>query len=169
MNYTLPRESRRYFKEPFGSLYPSVEDAMEVIRGRMVIAVGDMVTRNLLFAGITPDVAVIDGITMRSPCRETPLLSSPRTDVANPPGMLTDDLIAALYDAVAAPPALIYVDGEEDLAVIPAVLAAPEGAVVLYGQPCEGVVVLLVDDERKNKAEWLLSLFEKSDVADHDF
>lgn len=83
--------------------------------------------------------------------------------------MLTDDLIAALKGAVAAPPALIYVDGEEDLAVIPAVLAAPDGAVVLYGQPCEGVVALLVDAERKKKAEWLLSLFEKSDEADQDF
>jgi len=142
---------------------------MDVIRGRMIIAVGDMVTRNLLVAGITPDVAVIDGITMRSPCRETPLLYSPRTDVTNPPGMLTGDLIAALHDAVAAPPALIYVDGEEDLAVIPAVLAAPDGAVVLYGQPGEGVVALLVDDERKKKARWLLSLFEKSDEADQDF
>jgi uncharacterized protein (UPF0218 family) len=169
MDYTLPRENRRFFKEPFGPLYSSVEDVMDVIRGRMIIAVGDMVTRNLLIAGITPDVAVIDGITMRSPCRETPLLRSPRTDVTNPPGMLTDDLITALKDAVAAPPALIYVDGEEDLAVIPAVLAAPEGAVVLYGQPCEGVVALLVDDERKKKAEWLLSLFEKSDEADQDF
>jgi len=106
---------------------------------------------------------------MRSPCRETPLISSPRTDVKNPPGMLTGDLIDALHDAMAMPPALIYVDGEEDLAVIPAVLAAPDGAVVLYGQPGEGVVALLVDDERKNKARWLLSLFEKSDEADQDF
>ncbi|MBT8508832.1 hypothetical protein AZH53_10485 [Methanomicrobiaceae archaeon CYW5] len=169
MDYTLPRENRRYFKEPFGPLYSSVEDAMDVIRGRMVIAVGDMVTRNLLIAGITPDVAVIDGITMRSPCRETPLLSSRRIEVANPPGMLTGELIAALDEGVAASPVLVFVDGEEDLAVIPAVLAAPDGAVVLYGQPCEGVVALLVDAERKRKAEWLLSLFEKSDEVDHDF
>jgi len=37
------------------------------------------------------------------------------------------------------------VDGEEDLAVIPCVLMAPEGSLILYGQPGEGVVLVETD------------------------
>jgi uncharacterized protein (UPF0218 family) len=33
---------------------------------------------------------------------------------------------------------VIFVDGEEDLAVIPLVIAAPDGAAILYGQPGKG-------------------------------
>ena len=38
-------------------------------------------------------------------------------------------------------PVTVLVDGEEDLAVIPLVMAATDGAIVLYGQPHQGVVL----------------------------
>jgi hypothetical protein len=60
---------------------------------------------------------------------------------------------------------VILVEGEEDLAVIPLILAAPEGAMVLYGQPGEGVVVCEVTDAAKEKAETLLSCFVEHDEA----
>lgn len=40
---------------------------------------------------------------------------------------------------------MILVDGEEDLAVLPCILTAPSGSLVLYGQPGEGLVVCEVD------------------------
>ena len=43
--------------------------------------------------------------------------------------------------------------------MIPLVIAAPEGIVVLYGQPHEGVVVRTVDRQAKEKAQELLSHF----------
>ena len=74
-------------------------------------------------------------------------------------------LIEALGLALADPPTLIYVEGEEDLAVIPLVMAADEGGVVLYGQPGEGVVVREVDGKAKEKAKEMLALFEQIDDA----
>jgi len=54
---------------------------------------------------------------------------------------------------------LIVVDGEEDLAVLPCVITAPPGTVVLYGQPGEGVVLCEVD-KFKDIAEEFMDKFK---------
>jgi hypothetical protein len=64
-----------------------------------------------------------------------------------------------MNDAVKEPEALIIVDGEEDLAVIPLVIAAPDGIIVIYGQPGEGIVLNEVDEGAKAKAAEMLSYF----------
>ncbi len=79
----------------------------------------------------------------------------------NPPGTITDELVEALTYAVDNPPVTIMVDGEEDLAVIPLVIAAPLASVVLYGQPHEGVVLRMIDDDAKIAAKDLLGQFTK--------
>jgi uncharacterized protein (UPF0218 family) len=157
----LPPVHRDVFRAPFGTLYPHLNDAIPILSGRCVYAVGDVVTCNLVTAGITPDVAIIDGYSMRIRCTRTPILLSRRIRVKNPPGTLTEELLGAIEDAIANPPALIIVEGEEDLAVIPVVLAAPEGAVVLYGQPNEGVVVRIVDEGARKRAREMIALFEE--------
>jgi len=157
--FYLPEEHREQFKEPFGTLFPELEEALPSLEGKTLYAVGDVVTHNLLAAGRPPEIAVIDGYTMRVPCNRTPLFLYRRIRVKNQAGTLTEDLIGALEDAVENPPALITVDGEEDLAVIPLALAAPEGTVILYGQPGEGVVVCTVTPALKEAARYLLSLF----------
>jgi hypothetical protein len=60
------------------------------------------------------------------------------------------------------PPSTIVVDGEEDLAVIPLVLTARDGAVVLYGQPREGIVLRIVDSEARNTAHRFLDHFTRT-------
>jgi uncharacterized protein (UPF0218 family) len=157
----LPEEARGRFKAPFGDLYPELEDALPRLRGHRVYAVGDVVTRNLIARDISPDIAIIDGHTMRIPCSHTPILLAPRMRVRNPPGTLTRELIEAIGRAVTRPPSLIIVSGEEDLAVIPLVLAAPEGGMVLYGQPGEGVVVREITGEAKRVAAEMFGLFEE--------
>jgi hypothetical protein len=157
----LPRERRHLFREPFGELFPNVASAVSRLAGRTVYSVGDVVTHNLHRNGIEPAISIIDGHTMRSPCTK----DAPRTGrvlhVKNPAGTITDELVTGISDAVASPPATIYVSGEEDLAVIPLVIAAPEGVAVLYGQPHKGVVVRVVDREAKEKASELLSHFTR--------
>ena len=49
-------------------------------------------------------------------------------------------------------PVMVLIDGEEDLLTIPAVIEAPLGAVVFYGQPFEGVVAVKVDERSKASA-----------------
>lgn len=155
----LPDQHRGQFKDPFGSLHRTMDEVIPLLKGRLVCSVGDVVTTSLLNRGITPDIAIIDGQTMRSPCPKTPLLPAPRYRVPNPPGTITGDLLDAISKAVGSPPALIFVDGEEDLAVIPLVIELPDGAAVLYGQPDEGVVLRIVDDEARTKARRLFSIF----------
>jgi uncharacterized protein (UPF0218 family) len=155
----LPEDKRHLFKAPFGKLFPEIADVLPFIRGHPVYTVGDVVTYRLIQQGIIPDIAIIDGYSMRLPCQWGPVEFDRCIRVRNPPATLTDELIQELDGAVAHPPVLIYVEGEEDLAVIPLVLAAPEGATILYGQPHQGVVLRTVDAAAKDEARRLLSVF----------
>lgn len=155
----LPDEHRDRFKKPIGRLFPELADALPLLEGKTVYSVGDVVTHNLLAAGWSPAIAVIDGYTMRVPYEKTPLCAHRRVRVKNPAGTLTEDLIGALEDAVARPPVLVIVEGEEDLAVIPLLRLAPMGSAILYGQPGEGAVVCIVTEELKKLANDLFALF----------
>jgi hypothetical protein len=155
----LPEDIRSELKKPFGELHSTLTSLLPHLKGHVVYAVGDVVTHHLIRAGVSPDIAIIDGHTMRAPCRRVPSLPCRRIGARNPPGTISDDLVCAIRDAVAHPPAMIVVDGEEDLAVIPLVLAAPTGALVLYGQPGEGVVLRRVDREARKAARSFLSRF----------
>lgn len=155
----LPEENRHLFRAPFGILYRDMESVLPEISGKVVYAVGDVVTINLIRQGLVPDIAVVDGHTMREPVDHSPAVFSHRIHAKNPPGTLTPDLMDALCRAVEDPGVLILVDGEEDLAVIPLVLAAPPGAVIVYGQPGEGVVLCEVTQEAKMRAREMLTHF----------
>jgi len=53
------------------------------------------------------------------------------------------------------------VEGEEDLAALPAILYADENSVIVYGQPLEGIMVIRPTEENKKKVRETLELFEK--------
>jgi hypothetical protein len=163
----LPPEKRHFFKTPFGTLYAECEDVLPLIEGKTVYTVGDVVTWSLVRRGVVPRIAVIDGHTMRSPFNRSPAVFQKRLHARNPPGTITTELSDALDHAVQGPGALILVDGEEDLAVIPLVIAAPVGALILYGQPGEGVVLCEVTPAAKEKARTMLAHFvdEGEDAA----
>jgi uncharacterized protein (UPF0218 family) len=165
MHRRLPEAERASLKRPFGEVFPGIRALLPRIRGKTVYAVGDVVTHNLLREGITPRVAIIDGHTMRAPCTRVPDIPVRRILARNPPGTISDDLVRAIRDALASPPAVIFVEGEEDLAVLPLVLAAREGAVVLYGQPGEGVVLRVVDGEAKALAAAFVDRFVHEENA----
>lgn len=161
----LPEEYRRLFKEPFGILYRSIDEIVPLIKGKDVYTVGDVVTHNLWKKGITPTIAVVDGYTMRSPCNRMTVVHGECIKVKNPAGTITDELICALEHAVRNPPSTIIVEGEEDLAVIPLVMVADDGAIVLYGQPHKGVVLRTVDSEARNTAQRFLAHFINKDKS----
>jgi hypothetical protein len=161
---TLPEEYRKLFQEPFGELHRNIDEIIPLIADSPVYAVGDVVTHNLQKRGITPAIAVVDGYTMRLPCKKLPVIQGKCIRVKNPAGTLTNELIRALDNAIMHPPATVIVDGEEDLAVIPLVIAAPDGAIVLYGQPHQGVVIRRVNFEAKETARQFLTHFIHTDV-----
>ncbi len=155
----LPEEKKYLFKAPFGTLYPEISDLLPLLGGQAIYSVGDVVTSRLLQHGVIPAVAVIDGHTMRVTCVNEPQAYSRVVRVKNPPGAISDALIRELAAAVNNPPVLIIVEGEEDLAVIPLVILAREGDLILYGQPGEGVVIRLIDSQAKRRAQELMDLF----------
>lgn len=155
----LPSEHRGLFKQPFGTLFPEFSDVVPQLSGRIVCTVGDVVTHSALARGIIPAVGVIDGFTMRSPYLAMPDVPHCILRVKNPAGAITDELTAVLAEAVKATPCMILVDGEEDLAVLPLIGLLPDGALVLYGQPNEGVVVCEVTSALRQRAADLLSCF----------
>jgi uncharacterized protein (UPF0218 family) len=160
----LPQSLRSAFKEPFGPVYTDAQPLLAATDGP-VIAVGDVVVAHLVRAGRTPDVAVIDGRTKReavSPDTEAALEALPDgTRVENPAGELTEALLRALVAAIDADePRVLDVDGEEDLATLPAVVAAADGTGVVYGQPDEGMVLVRVTPETRAEMIGLLEQFE---------
>jgi uncharacterized protein (UPF0218 family) len=75
-------------------------------------------------------------------------------EVKNPAATLTKGLIDVIRDSLNSDERVkIIVDGEEDLATLPAILYAPLGSAVVYGQPDEGSVLVDVTPEMKLKID----------------
>ncbi|WP_415379655.1 GTP-dependent dephospho-CoA kinase family protein [Halosimplex sp. TS25] len=157
---------RSELKDPFG---PVSTDTSAVLAesGDPLVTVGDIVTYHTLAADHVPDVAFVDERTERAAVDEeiSEAIEDSQFDrvvrVDNPPGTLTAALLEALADALATGElTLVRVDGEEDLAALPGIAVAPDGASVLYGQPGEGVVHVGVDADVRER---LVTLLERMD------
>jgi hypothetical protein len=154
---SLPRSLRGELKDPLGPIYTDTA-ALLADAGDPVVTVGDVVTYHLLRADRRPDVALVDGLTKREAVDDEIWAAidgfDRRVEVPNPAATLSVSLLAELraaFDRTGADEGttLLVVEGEEDLAALPAVLAAPDGASVVYGQPDEGMVLAGTDpDER---------------------
>jgi len=160
----LPESARGEFKDPFGEVYTEVA-ALRADHAAPYVTVGDIVTYHFEEAGHHPAVAFVDGRTKRETAPDSirRRLEDRPNQVAtvNPAGVLTADLLGAIGDALRdGGPTTIVVDGEEDLATIPAVLAAPDGATVVYGQPGEGMVAIDVTSATRERFRELLEVFD---------
>ncbi|WP_394352014.1 GTP-dependent dephospho-CoA kinase family protein [Halorussus halophilus] len=159
----LPRDLRAELKEPMGPIFTDSERLLSAVEGPL-ITVGDVVTSHLEQAGRTPDVAVVDGLTKREEVGGevaevvAALIENTNcVEVENPAATLTREMVVALRDALrSGEPTTIVVDGEEDLVALPAIVAAPIGASVVYGQPNEGMVHAEVTAKLKEEMRELL-------------
>jgi len=147
-------------KAPLGTLisgepYEIAEQLVDIInreRPRKVLAVGDTVTSTMVKHGINADVYIVDNRIMREKVKPTSIKGVNRVYVRNPSGTITSEAWKAIKEVAGAPSRTkIIVDGEEDLLVLPAVMFAPQGSLVLYGQPHRGVVLVRVTKEKKDE------------------
>jgi Uncharacterized protein conserved in archaea len=113
--------------------------------GEPLVTVGDVVTYHVLEAGVVPFVALVDDRTERTAVddrvadRVAAATFDREVTATNPAATLTAELLSALRAALDSDETtLVGVDGEEDLATLPAVVAAPANGSVVYGQPGEG-------------------------------
>lgn len=161
----LPERHRHLFREPVGDLIPESETGRdriaEVVAGAAaVVTVGDRTTEKVLEYGILPDIQIVDGVERRAR-RTAPGGAVETITCANPPAHITAEAVSAVASAYEARrPVRILVSGEEDLLLVPALARAPAGAILMYGQPGEGLVVVRADERSKEKARRLMALLE---------
>lgn len=160
---SLPTGLRHELKDPMGPIETEAAPLLAAVDGPLV-TVGDVVTYHVREAGRAPDVALVDGITEREAVDETireTVTTGETRAVSNPQGTITAALARELVAAIDDPdPVTLLVDGEEDLATLPAIVAAPDGTSVVYGQPDEGMVHVVVDDEVRERIRSLLTRFD---------
>ena len=159
----LPESLREELKIPLGILLPDKETTKKNIEKFLtldsyIITVGDRTTEKMIDFGLVPSLQIIDNLEKRTK-RESPKLQENTTElfVDNPPAKITIQSIDLIKNAfLSTSPVRIIVNGEEDLLVIPVCIYAPQNAVVFYGQPNEGLVIVNVTPEIRNKTQNLL-------------
>lgn len=160
----LQFEGRSGLKSPKGDVFDTkngppekrVVARIEDESPAMVIAVGDVTAATIVDQGYTPHVMLVDGITKRGSYGRD-FKAEWEYLIYNPAAVIYPEAWSTIDTAIHQDkPSLINVDGEEDLLGFPAVLLAPDGAVVLYGQPDVGIVWVPVTPENKILARELL-------------
>ena len=153
-------------KIPLGVLLPENQADKSNIKKYLsensyIISVGDRTTEKMIDFDLIPSLQIIDGQEKREK-REPPKLEHAiELIVDNPAAEITFESISIIKKAFTLQsPVRIFVNGEEDLLVLPVCIHAPENAVVLYGQPNQGLVIVQITPEIRNKVQTLLDLME---------
>jgi len=167
--YSVTPELRVRFKEPFGLLiqgtFSETMHALSAIVAEeqppVVVAVGDTVSRNIHRYGVPARLLITDSLRRRRRVAPVVFPVSRVVHVRNPAGVITEEAVVAVRKALEGDGRVhLVVDGEEDLLVLVAVLYAPLGALVVYGQPSEGIVVVRVTVEKRAEAAGFLKAME---------
>jgi len=160
----LPEKDRQVFKEPLGTeLYD--DDLGSFHAQTTLITVGDVVSLTFRRHGIRPFLSIYDGITERREMTEFATLveDEEKDEVVNPAGRITRELVESIRGCIEGTGGLIKVIGEEDLALIPAVLLAPMGTDIVYGWPGRCMMRITTDEGIRSKMEHLVSKMEEAE------
>jgi hypothetical protein len=163
----LPDNLREQLKNPLGLLLLESDANKKNIQQHIsensfIITVGDRTTEKMIEFGLIPSLQIIDGQEKRIK-RNIPENFDVSTFLTcnNPAAEITNQSIETIKKAfVLKTPVRITVNGEEDLLVIPVCIHAPENSVVMYGQPNEGLVIVKITPEIRNKTQKLLDSME---------
>lgn len=172
----LPDDLREEFKTPMGELVSHLSKLKD-LKNKKLIAIGDATVAKLLKNDIIPDISIVDLKIHRIEVyknvenigfRNIKLLKK----VRNPAGTLSFEAYSVLVELMKteAKPAVMQIDGEDDLLTLFAIFLAPLNSLIVYGQPPftkasggkpdEGMVKVEVTEERKNKARYYLEKFK---------
>jgi len=167
----LTDELRKELKKPQGLLIDGplektmkrLKELIENEKPSLVISVGDVVSRNMIEHSISLNVLIVDNKVMRKPIQPITVDTDQTLYAKNPPGTITDEAWAAIRSAIEQKgKTKVMIDGEEDLLTLVAVLSAPENALVVYGQPHVGIVVIKVTEETRKKMQRIVDAMEES-------
>jgi len=158
----VPNETQREkLKDPLGELVIGEQDeCINVLKGVLeaekpvlLILVGDTISRTALQSGLQPSVIIIDGKEKRQTATKFPVEDARVLRTRNKPGCIEQEAWNTVERAVEYGSNVVLVDGEEDLLTLPAILSAPIGSLVVYGQPDKGIVLVRVTPEKKKEID----------------
>lgn len=156
--FILPQNLRQTLRIPIGDILQKPKPF------ELLITVGDVVTATFIQANIIPNISIIDFKTKRETISDQQVLKylpKPTSTVHNPSGTIDQEAVVAFQKALQSKqPIAIGVTGEEDLLTLPAILLAPLGSVVVYGQSDVGMIQVLVTEEKKQEVIGLLKDFK---------
>jgi len=162
----LPEALRRTLTKPIGVVIADGVPIPVPSKKTYIISIGDTTTEVLLSQGIIPTLACIDFQVQRQEFDWEKNLWDKLTFGCtisyffSGPGFIDTTVMNAIEHWSEQPnQTLFIIDGEEDLLVLPAILYAPQGTVVYYGQPDKGIVQVEVTTKTKQLAQQLLSQF----------
>jgi uncharacterized protein (UPF0218 family) len=164
--YTLTPRLRLFLKDPFGTLITGTpQETMAALKTLMnkenpptLVSVGDVVSKNLHDYGLHPQLTIVDFISLRDQAMPKLAPVENTVCVVNPQGTITAQALAAIKAALdSGAHTHIEVKGEEDLLTLIAVLYAPEGSFVVYGQPHMGIVVVKSMLDKKEMVKQFLN------------
>jgi len=163
---TLKPAFRAQLRRIYGELLSEVQAVrLALASSAPIVCVGDVSTLNLARGGITPLVSVVDFKSERKPlaegeAEEIRALDARVFHAYNPSGCISGEAAGALSDAFAHAKhggnAVVIIDGEEDLLLLPALVLAPDGALVFYGQPKQGIVLERINEQSRSRAQKFL-------------
>jgi uncharacterized protein (UPF0218 family) len=172
--FKVSEELRRELSKPWGLVITNneietgkLEEVLKSMGADIIVTVGDVTTHKFLERGLVPRLAIVDTKTLRGAYRvDLRRYMRVMREVVNPPGHIVSTIAEEISKAFQEGGGLVVVRGEEDLLVIPSILVSPEGAVVAYGQPSVGVVLIKVDKDKKEKAKELLTSMREVELDD---
>ena len=122
-----------------------------------VTTVGDVVSRETMATGIAVNLRIVDQMTLRRSISPVEIKAEQTYRVRNPAGVITRQAWDAIREALQHREAVIFVDGEEDLLAIPAILESPDNAFIVYGQPSRGLVVVTASPVTKHEVREMMN------------
>jgi len=165
----LTPQLRQELKSPLGTLLRgSPDEAMQRLKQlireekpSVTISVGDVVSQNMTKSSIPVQVAIVDNKVMRERITPTQVRAERTLNVRNPPGTITREAWTTILRALKLKQSTkVLVEGEEDLLTLAAVLQAPDNALVVYGQPDEGVVAVRVTEQTRERVRRVIEAME---------
>ncbi|MCD6590774.1 MAG: DUF359 domain-containing protein [Candidatus Aenigmarchaeota archaeon] len=163
---TIPEFMIPEFRKPFGEIFtrPSYDESAKKLlekidKKRPIIVVGDLASYYLTKNGLNPNMIIVDGKVERKKFDKKIDFDGDVLKVRNPPRHITIELWKAVEESLNKIPEKrikIVVEGEEDLAVLPCAIHAPEGSYIVYGQFREGIVLVELNKKKKEHAKALL-------------
>jgi len=165
-------EQRAFLKAPLGILIPGrggevwgrAFGLIEELRPRKVIAVGDETSRLFADHGRGADVYVVDGLVMRARATGAPPSGGEGFRIVNPAGYISRGAWEVIRRAISVGGgAVVTVEGEEDLLTLVAIMEAPVGSMVFYGQPGEGLVAVHVTGSKKQEIAEFVGAMEHTE------